>query len=690
MDNRRVLAALTVIGMLLCSLPLSISDGESEAANANGLLIYELNPEGAAEGFTLKNYGTSNINLNGWKVSDHPTMSNEGYIEFTSSRTLVPGATVTVVLKAETSDNFIKDRAYIVADKSGTDGVKKVNSFTLANSGDDVYLFNPSGTVIDAICYGNITISDASMWNGASVKISSDRPVFRYTAIDTNSSSDWKTMAEGWTDNFFDPTTRYNATVTPFLFPDHGGVPIYRALEAAGESVYINMYLMKAENLYALLVELENRGVEVYLIVDAGNLGWPGEEDDLGCMKELDEAGGEIRLLNGNDGDKRYAFDHAKYCIIDGETTIVTSENWTGANLNGSVISNPYTSSKGNRGWGAVIESTEYATFMKTVFDNDYSMEYGDVCTYDEYMLGKHYNAKTLSYNSPSYTGTFPSYECQVAPMMSPDSSYDAEIYYIENATTRVYTQQQSTNADYAKYSNGELILDGPMLALKEIADEGLDVRYIVNSDTDEMSDGRSLSLLINSSTNIKAASMTTPNVHNKGLICDDVVIVNSVNWTANSFNNNREMGVIIYSKTIADYYAASFVSDFDRNYEYSGPRATFTELPSNPTEGDAIAFSVEVSPEDRTYTYTWNFGDGSDVRTTSIPRVSTTAIGGTHTVTVTITDSNNPDYTCTISTEYTVTSDLPFDLTMITENIQYIIPILVIILGIIVKVLRR
>ena len=144
MDNRRVLAALTVIGMLLCSLPLSISGGESEAANANGLLIYELNPKGDAEGFTLKNYGTSNINLNGWKVSDHPTMSNEGYIEFTSNRTLVPGATVTVVLKAETSDSFIKDRSYIVADKNGTDGVKKVNSFTMANSGDDIYLFNPS------------------------------------------------------------------------------------------------------------------------------------------------------------------------------------------------------------------------------------------------------------------------------------------------------------------------------------------------------------------------------------------------------------------------------------------------------------------------------------------------------------------------------------------------------------------
>jgi hypothetical protein len=324
------------------------------------------------------------------------------------------------------------------------------------------------------------------------------------------------------------------------------------------------------------------------------------------------------------------------------------------------------------------------------VFDNDYTMEYGDVCTYDEYMLGKPYNAKTLSYDSPDYIGTFPSYQCQVAPMMSPDSSYDAELYYIENATTRVYTQQQSTNADYAKYSNGELILDGPMLALKEMADDGLDVRYIVNSDTDEMSDGRSLSLLINTSTNIKAASMTTPNVHNKGLICDDVVIVNSVNWTANSFNNNREMGVIIYSKTIADYYAASFINDFDRNYEYSGPRATFTELPNNPVEGTEIAFSVEVSPDDKTYVYTWNFGDGSDVRTTSVPRVSTTAVGGTHTVTVTITDSNDPDYTCTITAEYTVPSEKPFDLTMITENITYIIPILVIILGIIVKVLRR
>ena len=46
------------------------------------------------------------------------------------------------------------------------------------------------------------------------------------------------------------------------------------------------------------------------------------------------------RVLHG-----RYKFNHAKYGIIDNETTIVTSENWKNTGV-------PVNNTFGNRGWG--------------------------------------------------------------------------------------------------------------------------------------------------------------------------------------------------------------------------------------------------------------------------------------------------------------------------------------------------
>ena len=50
---------------------------------------------------------------------------------------------------------------------------------------------------------------------------------------------------------------------------------------------------------------------------------------------------------------------------------------------------------------------------------------------------------------------------------------------------------------------------------------------------------------------------------HNKGVIVDDRVWVGSVNWTENSFRDNREAAVIIESSCVADYFASLFLSDW-------------------------------------------------------------------------------------------------------------------------------
>ncbi len=58
--------------------------------------------------------------------------------------------------------------------------------------------------------------------------------------------------------------------------------------------------------------------------------------------------------------------------------------------------------------------------------------------------------------------------------------------------------------------------------------------------------------------------------MHNKGVIIDDAVWVSSVNWTENAFMNNRECGLYIMSKEVADFYAGVYNVDWEHDYDAS------------------------------------------------------------------------------------------------------------------------
>ncbi|MCL7418808.1 MAG: phospholipase D-like domain-containing protein, partial [Halalkalicoccus sp.] len=52
--------------------------------------------------------------------------------------------------------------------------------------------------------------------------------------------------------------------------------------------------------------------------------------------------------------------------------------------------------------------------------------------------------------------------------------------------------------------------------------------------------------------------------LHSKGVVVDDrTAMVGSVNWNANSVENNREVALIVESEAIASHYAATFDADW-------------------------------------------------------------------------------------------------------------------------------
>ena len=662
-------ALLLAIALSFCFAVTETSDSD---ATAGGVLIFEVNGLGDDDGVSIKNYGTSDVDLKGYRVADSPDKKKEGYLLFESQYVLHPGDVVTVVVKDLDGSKFTHRYDTLVP---GERGLKSVGSFVLSNSGDDVYLIKEtstgSETIVDAFCYGGKKIDDSTLWTGEPFKTKKNC-FFERKDVDTNSASDWFNFKVGWTNISFDPDMEMSATVTPFLFPESGGIPIYEELEKAEKSVKISVYQLLSKDVIGLLDQLSKKGVQVSILL----------EDDVSTPVTVNHALAEIRTLVDDGCDvriieygERYLYVHSKYCIIDDETVIITSENWTVDNLNRNVVEDP-TKGKGNRGWGVIIESPQYAAFMSNVFENDFDKSYGDVHDFTEL---KTISGATVSYETSSTLYPTSSFTCTITPVLSPDSSWDATLYYIDNAKTRVYSQQQSLSPSYS-----DVTTESPIKHMADKAKQGLDVRFILNSATEEKEAQQDVQN-INTTSYIKAANMKKPYVHNKGVVCDDTVLVSSVNWTDTSFTSNRESCVAIHSKGVADYFANAFIKDFDRNYTYSGLKVTFSEIKDNYDKAGDITISVNVDQEG-TFTYEWDL-DGQK-KTTSIPRAVFNVSDGKHTITVTVSgDGMTPG---SASASFSVGSssggDDDKDKSGIMDNLDkykmYLIPAIVILLA--------
>lgn len=679
--HRKLLACVAIMVMVSCSfVPMLPAQESTAVGDADGVLLYEVDPQSKSDAVSIKNFGKSDVNIKDYSIKD-----NSGTLRIVKPFILKPGDSVVIAVKNDTTDSIMRGNILTCENK---EEVIKSNSYDLAKGGDTLYLYDPSGNVLDAMCYGNKTITDTSLWTGPAASTKSGFFLERVSTYDSDSSDDWFPHIPGLSDFEFDPDNPIEADkVTPFLFPDSGGIPIYEALESAKESVYIEIYELRSENIHALLCELEGRGVDVTLLLEGAPTARPVTTDS-GLIAALIESGGEVRTIGGTDTD-RYENMHAKYAVIDGEKVIITSENWTAANCNGKIDNDPYSGDNGNRGWGAVIEDREYASYMMDVFNNDYSMEYGDVKVYkDEY---PYITPVELTYTEPQRGVEFKSYyNVDIVPVLSNDNSYVAMEYYISNAEERVYAQNQSLSSYYADLGEKSPVM---MMAKRanDLKDTGFESKFILSGgfNSDDLREANEQVLKINTQTLVSAAVMKQPYVHNKGLICDDVSWVSSINWTPTSVEYNREACVAIHDKDIAAFFAEAFQNDFERNYNYDGFRVDTSGIQKSYESGKPVKFSVNVMPENDDYTFTWDLGDGSAPITTSIPYISAEPLDGAHVLTITVVNGNGVKQTATVDyyigegggSQDTGSPDLD---SLVESYGKYLVPLIVVILAII------
>jgi cardiolipin synthase len=478
---------------------------------------------------------------------------------------------------------------------------------TLANAGGQVILKNSTGTTIDAVVWGTGSTT-LTGWSGLSVPIvgggevmfrARDEATITATSAgtfttDTDTATDWKWGTQWRTDRTFAagqsfipyPSYTYTGNLTVYSMPDTAYSVLSNLVDSATSTIDLNLYEFHLAQLKDKLVAARQRGVAVRVFLEGGPVGGLVDQGKW-VAQELYNAGAQVRfIVNDSTTNRfqRYAYDHAKYGLIDGTKVFVESENWKNTGV-------PVDTSAGNRGWGAVIENASYAAFMKTnVFDFDwnpnmpdsYSFTPGDP-TYGGPTAGyvPDTSVPTGTYVSPFASQTFGGTHT-VTPVVIPEDGLletKGIIGLIKSATKTLYVEQLYI---YKYWGSGTSCneVTCPDLFLQEVlnaARRGVKVKVVLDSAFLDLTDPRDNTYTRDYINQIAATEgldmeaklidlgvTKVTKVHNKGIIVDgQKTLVSSINWSENSPANNREMGVIIDDPNVADFYTDIFYYDF-------------------------------------------------------------------------------------------------------------------------------
>ena len=330
--------------------------------------------------------------------------------------------------------------------------------------------------------------------------------------------------------------------------------------------------------------------------------------------------------------DDRYSYDHSKYAILDGRGLIIGSENYGST---GHPVSNTY----GNRGWEIQLKTPRGKPALGIVKDlirvwkadvdpkrfHDYVRYSDDPATLDSEGRGRYgppppgLKAKSdLKYGR--YVPRDPPQETVTETVgaelvMSPDNSLSergAILGAIAAARHTLLVEHMSLATQWGGKRSGspEKTPNVLLQACIEAARRGVKVRILLscrgfgcdrldaswegnkidNDDTHELvhklarKEKLDMQVRLLDTTSDEwlddPESHGNQKIHNKGMIVDGrVTLFSSINGVENSFKANRETGVLVTSKRVAQFYEQLFWYDWTT---VMGPRGLQAETASD------------------------------------------------------------------------------------------------------------
>ncbi len=600
--------------------PLDLFGGEEPLAGSALALIVEAYYHAlrSDEYVVVANVVASPLDLAGWSLTD-----GEGVLTFPADSTVSSGARIVV---AQNSTAYYEDTLRpadfrYAAGNATAMGTSR--SFQLNNAGDEVVLRDASGTTVDVFTYGTSSYAAAG-WSGPPAAAVNQGFVARRDRTDgwrdTNGSADWD-LVRVWSlgqSEHLSSSFSFKGTVQAFVTPDDGFGPLSQLLAGSTSSIDASLYTFSNPALRNAILEARSRGARVRVLLEGAPVG--GIDADERAIIEGSADAIEYRFMVDNstrDVQERYAFQHAKYAILDNRTVIVSTENWGSSAF-------PTWNATGSRGWVVAVDHPPLAAYFTRVFEEDFEERRRDVLTFGEMSFSNvPATPSTMSQRPPrflarTFSGTF-----RAVPVLGPDTtlSQDTILGAFEEATRSIHVETFYAHTAWGPFPN--LYLE----ALVAAARRGLEVRLLLdaswfNVDENDPIDNDDTVLYLNTIAGNEGLDLHAKLVdlgvhgftqlHTKGFVVDGrTVLVSSVNWNRNSPTANREAGLLVENEDLAAYFEEVFAWDWKDDVtppvaDAGGDRTVL--------EGGAVTFSGLGSSDDVAVTnHSWDLdGDGA------------------------------------------------------------------------------
>ena len=370
------------------------------------------------------------------------------------------------------------------------------------------------------------------------------------------------------------------------------------AINSATESLVVNAYELNSPEIASAL-QKKIKNIPVTILLEGQPVGGMGEagiqiRDLIVTAMNRSTLPHKFLVMSSETPSgvrsRRFHYDHAKYMIIDGESLLVGSENY-------STSGHPTEGAKGTRGWETFIHDKGMASSFMQLFKTDSSTQHGDVFLISDRrfrspipFLGRWEEDFTELSGLPNVTMTSSLAEPktfevpEINQLTSPNTSLTGLVNFVKSAKKSLNLELMSFSYRWGNTGNVSPLFQ----AVVDAARRGVAVRVLLNDErafggarleTEELSTKTSNNLLVveqleeiakKEKLDIEATiadikSMGVKYIHNKGAIADgERVLVSSINWNRNSLENNRETAVVVNSEEVSDYYSELFDVDWN------------------------------------------------------------------------------------------------------------------------------
>lgn len=288
-----------------------------------------------------------------------------------------------------------------------------------------------------------------------------------------------------------------------FVEPNAGESPVVDAIESAKKSVWLEMYILSDSKVINALEDAANHGVDVRVMLEPNPF---GSSPPTKAMDELRAAGAKVE-----DSDPSFALTHEKGMVIDGTTAFIMTSNFSRAGLGGYSSSSSYN----DRDYGIIDTNSQDVQTVAAIFQADW-------------------NRSSVQINDPNL-------------VVSPINSRNDLTTLLSSAKSSILIESEEMNDSSIEQ------------ALTNAAHRGVKVEVVLPSGT---SNNAGISAIQPGGAQVREDKVLY--MHAKLIIIDgQKAFVGSENFSAQSLDRNRELGIVVADQSALQTLQQTFQQDW-------------------------------------------------------------------------------------------------------------------------------